>query len=287
MTVRDALIFGAHELKAHRCDAADPVRESEALLEAATGMPRERFFSDPSRRLTAAQARRYGSFLARRSRHEPLAYLLGSAWFLGREFAVDARVLIPRPATEHVAEAAIEAAKSRRATLFVDVGTGSGCIAVSAALSLPRAAVLATDSSASALAVARRNARRHGASGQVSFRKGDLAAPALASLRRADGAVLVANLPYIPAGSMRRASPCVRREPRQALVGGQDGLGHFRRLLKQLSARRRMAPASLFFEMLPGQYAALEAEVKKNFPGVRAGKILNFESVCVGLRADI
>lgn len=286
MTFRDALRDGARKLKSHRCDGADAVRESEALLSFATRVPRERFFADPGARLPAPAARRYASFLARRRRHEPLAYILGTAWFMGREFRADRRGLIPRPATEHLACSAIDAARAHGSDLLVDVGTGSGCIAVSAALDLPETRIVATDASPSALALARSNARRHGTAGRIRFRKGDLAAPALAAIRAARYPVVIANLPYIPAAMMRRLSPCVLREPRQALVGGKDGLAPYRALLTQLSAARPQGGIALRFESLPAQYGPLAALVKKNFPGARAGKIRNFEGTCVGLRAD-
>ncbi len=285
MTFREALLEGARKLKKHRCDGADAVRESEALLSFAACVPRERFFADPGARLSAPTARRYASLLLRRRSHEPLSYLLGTAWFMGREFRADRRGLIPRPATEHLVDSAVDAARELKSDLLVDVGTGSGCIAVTLALETKGTPVIATDASAGALALARTNARLHGAAGRIRFRRGDLAAPA-AAIRNAAAAVVIANLPYIPDSAMRRLSPCVLREPRQALAGGKDGLDPYRRLLRQLAAYRPSGTTAAFFEILPGQYARLASLVKKNLPGARTGKIMNFEGACVGLRAD-
>lgn len=285
MTLREALRIGAQELKKHDCPDVDPVREAEALLAFAAKVPRELFFADPDRTVSPAAGRRFRALIARRRRHEPLAYLLGSAWFMGIEFAVDPRVLIPRPATEHVAAAAIAAARRFHVTALVDVGTGSGCVAVAARLALPEGtAVYATDLSAEALAVARKNARRLGA--DVRFLRGDLLAPARARLARGRGRVIVvANLPYIPSGAMRSLAPELRREPRSALAGGRDGLAPSRRLLDQLASAA--ARADVFFEILPEQYGPLAEAVRRLFPAAAVAPIENHQKVVVGLRAAL
>lgn len=284
MTIGEALRSGARALKSHRCDEADPVREAEALLVMATGQARERFILEPKSALRADAARRYRSLLSRRRRHAPLAYLLGSAWFSGFEFAVDKRVLIPRPATEHVLTAALWAAIDRRTDLFIDAGTGSGCIAVTAALSLPAAKVVATDDSAGALTVARKNARRHGVAGRIRFAKGDLLEPAAAALSRADARpVIVANLPYVPAA--QRVSPCVRSEPRHAVFAPGDGTGPYRKLFRQLADLRAGRPFVLLCELLPRQYAPLRRELLKLFPAAEVTPIKNHQQRTVGLRA--
>ncbi|HTK04440.1 MAG TPA: HemK/PrmC family methyltransferase [Candidatus Eisenbacteria bacterium] len=284
MTIREALVFGAKALKPHRCDGADPVREAEALLVMAAGTSRERFMLEPGTELRAVAVRRYRALLSRRRRHAPLAYLLGTAWFSGFEFAVDRRVLIPRPATEHVLAAALWAGIEQRTDLFIDAGTGSGCIAVTAALSLPAAKVIATDDAAGALSVARKNARRHGVTGRIRFAKGDLLKPAAAALSGAEARpLIVANLPYVPAA--QRVSPCVRSEPRRAVFAPKDGTGPYRRLFRQLADLRAGRPFVLLCEILPSQYAPLRRELLRSFPAAAVTPIKNHQHRTVGLRA--
>ena len=282
MTLRDALRTGAQELRRHRCPGSDAVREAEALLVEATGAPRERFILSPDAAVRPAALRRYRSLLSRRRRHEPLAYLLGTAWFAGIELAVDRRVLIPRPATEHMLAAALDAG----AQLLIDVGTGSGCLAVAAALAMPGAKIVATDDSSASLDVARKNARRHGVAGRIRFVKGDLLRPAAATLSRThDRIVIVANLPYVP--SSARVSPCVRREPRHAVFAPKDGTGPYRELFSQLAALRPGRPFTLLCELLPRQYAPLRRAIIARFPAADVGPIKNHQRRTVGLAAKI
>lgn len=282
MTFREALRLGATRLGGHRCDGADPLREAEALLAFATGVSRERSLMEPGAAVAPSAARRFASLIARRAGHEPLAYLLGTAWFAGLEFDVDRRVLIPRPATESVLLAALGAAIDLRAGMLVDVGTGSGCVAVAAAVAMPGAKVLATDDSAPALRLARKNARRHGV--RVRFSAGDLLRPAAAALEGwRHPAAIVANLPYVPARA--KVSPCVRREPRRAVFAAGDGTGPYRRLFRQLAKVPRRAPTAVACELLPAQYAPLAKEFRRLFPDATAERIKNHQGRTVGLLA--
>ncbi|HTM69193.1 MAG TPA: HemK/PrmC family methyltransferase [Candidatus Binatia bacterium] len=282
MTIREALRRGAKQLRGHRCDGADPVREAEALLASATGLSRERMFMSPDLPLASGARRRFSSLVARRRRHAPLAYLLGTAWFAGLEFAVDRRVLIPRPATEHVLDTAVRAAVRTDAALVIDVGTGSGCVAIAAAKALPGARVLATDDSPAALRLARSNARRRSA--RVRFLRGDLLRPASAALTAARRpAVIIANLPYVPASSP--VSPCVRREPRRAVFAPGDGTGPYRELFRQLAAIPLRAPATIVCELLPRQYLPLDKAFRRLFPDARPERIKNHRGRTVGLIA--
>jgi release factor glutamine methyltransferase len=172
----------------------------------------------------------------RRAAGEPTAWLTGRRAFLGHDFRVDARVLVPRPETELVAEAAIAALPPEGAAL--DLCTGSGCIAVSVALARPGARVVATDLSPDALEVAGTNASALGAA--VSLLAGDLYAP-LAAGERFD--VIVSNPPYVPSGEIAGLSREVRREPRIALDGGVDGLDVLRRIVS--GAPPRLRPGGL------------------------------------------
>lgn len=285
MTIREAAIFGTRRLARHRCDGADAARESEALLSFATRGTREEMHVRPERPLGRAATARFRALIARRRGHEPLAYLLGTAWFMGREFRVSRATLIPRPATESLVEAALDGMGG--IATAVDVGTGSGCIAVTLAFALPRATVIATDASAPALRTARLNATRHQVNKMIVFKKGDLLAPARRFLT-AGPTLVVANLPYLPTGAWRGLSPDIRRfEPKSALLSGRDGLDASRRLVGQ-AAESRLAPGSrIVFEILPRQFAPLAAHLRRGLPNARVDRIRNLAGTIIGLRADL
>lgn len=275
MTIREALRHGAIKLRTHRCDGADGIRESEALLEAATRMPRERMLARPESRLSAAAAKKFRSLVAKRTRHAPLAWLLGSAWFMGREFRSDERALIPRPATERICDVAFDVAAERHPACAIDVGTGSGCVAVTLSLGLPDVPTFAIDVSARALALAKSNALALGS--PARFFRGNLLAPVLPLLRASGGPLLiVANLPYVPSGRIAKLSACVRREPRLALDGGRDGLDPYRALIAQIPED---AAFDLFCEIFPGQRRTLAALIRRRFPDASTVTISNGTAV--------
>ena len=170
---------------------------------------------------------RFEQLVARRIAREPVAYIIGHREFWGREFEVNSAVLVPRPETESVIEEAIEDARGGRPFgIIVDVGTGSGCLAVTLAVEFPAARVFATDISPASLEVARRNASRHGVAERITFVQGDLLDRVEA---RAD--LIVSNPPYVPSADADRLQPEVARyEPHSALFGGSDGLAVIRRL---------------------------------------------------------
>jgi len=190
------------------------------LLAAAIGVDRATLIADPGRGLQPDEARTFQDFARRRAQREPVAYILGRKGFRRLELAVDPRVLIPRPETEHVVEAALSLAPGAR---VVDVGTGSGAIALALADERPDLEVLATDTSPGALAVARGNAVRLNL--DVTFLEGDLLEPV-------EGPVdaVVSNPPYVRAAE-RLAPEIARFEPAEALYGGEDGLDAYRRLV--------------------------------------------------------
>jgi release factor glutamine methyltransferase len=189
------------------------------LLAAAMGVDRAALISDPGRGIEPAAARAFQEFARRRVQREPVAYILGVKGFRRLELAVDPRVLIPRPETEHVVEAALELPRGAR---VVDVGTGSGAIALALADERPDLRVVGTDVSADALAVARANAARLGL--PVEFLQGDLLDPVPGEID-----AVVANPPYVEVGSTL-APEIARHEPAVALYGGEDGLDVYRRL---------------------------------------------------------
>jgi release factor glutamine methyltransferase len=167
----------------------------------------------------------YESLIARRLTREPVSQIVGHREFWGLDFEVTRDVLTPRPETELVVQAALDASPRDRPLVIVDVGTGSGCIAIALAAELPRARLIASDVSAAALAVARRNAARHGVSQRIAFLHSRLLNP------ETDVDLIVSNPPYIPAGDAASLAPEVREhEPHVALFGGTDGLDAYRAL---------------------------------------------------------
>src|SRR5262245_18570546 len=207
--------------------------DAERLLASALGKDRSYLlahFQDP---LPESSADQFSKYIAERRQGKPIQYLLGRQEFRGLEFEVTPAVLIPRPETERLVEAAVERFSVGKPTL-VDVGTGSGCIAVATAAALPGARVIGTDLSEDALLVARRNALRHKDSDQIQFLSGDLlqALGALELEGKLEG--VLSNPPYVA----ERDLPSLQREvrdwePRMALLGGPTGLEIYRRLLPQ------------------------------------------------------
>jgi release factor glutamine methyltransferase len=217
-TVRDALDSALIALTAAGCDT--PRLDAEVLLATAMGVDRAVLIADPSRGVEPEPFREY---VQRRARREPVAYILGMKGFRRLELEVDRRVLIPRPETEHVVEAALGLPEGAR---VVDVGTGSGAIALALADERPDLRVVGTESSPAALVVARANAARLGL--DVEFVEGDL-------LEGVTGPIdaVVSNPPYVRAGA--RLEPELAYEPAGALYAGPTGLEIYRRLLPAVS----------------------------------------------------
>jgi release factor glutamine methyltransferase len=194
--------------------------------------------------LVAEEAAGYLALVERRLAGEPIQYITGETEFYGLPFHVTRDVLIPRPETEHLVEKALEVAVRFQAPRIVDVGAGSGAIAVTLACKLPQAAVTAIDLSSPALAIARQNAERNGVSGRIRFLRGDLLAP----VPEEQFEIVVSNPPYVPAGDRASLAVEVREyEPALALFAGGDGLDVYRRLI----------PAA-FAALAPGGFLAIE-----------------------------
>lgn len=198
--------------------------EAEWLLCAATGLDRVGLYLNFEKPLNPDELTAYRTMVARRGRREPLQHILGTQEFCGLEFQVSPEVLIPRHDTETLVNEALARASGARTVL--DVGTGSGCIAVILARRLPGAKVTALDLSSAALEVARRNADHNGV--EIEFVHGSLLAPVAG--RRFD--LIVSNPPYIPSADIDQLQPEVRHgDPRCALDGGYDGLDVYRALI--------------------------------------------------------
>jgi release factor glutamine methyltransferase len=228
-TVRDALEAAIDALAAAGCETAR--LDAELLLAQATGWDRAKLAAEPGARLPVGASREFGEMVRRRVRREPVAYILGRKGFRRIELLVDRRVLIPRPETELLVELALEAAPTK----VLDVGTGSGAIALAVADELEEAAVTAIDTSFNAVRVAQANTERLGLTGRV-----DVVLRGPSSLRGAepDGRafdLLLANLPYVSEDEWEDLAPEIREyEPREALVAGPTGLEAIEALAEEL-----------------------------------------------------
>lgn len=233
-----------------------PRLDAELLLAHVLGTGRLTFFAHPERLLTADEAAHFEAAIQRRLRREPLPYITGTREFLGLAFRVAPAVLIPRPETEMLVEtvaARLESAAGRDYPFrLMDVGTGSGCVAVGLAHRLPRATVVAVEPSSEALAVARENAAALGVADRIEWRSAPF--PEAVADRAGEFDAVVSNPPYIPDADLASLQPEVRDwEPRAALAGGPDGLYLIRALVRH--APRLLRPRGL---PAPSRLLALE-----------------------------
>lgn len=250
-----------------RASSETPRLDAELLLAHALGWSRTRLLAERQHMPEQAQIEAFDSFVARRENLEPVAYIVGHKEFYGLDFAVDRRVLVPRPETELLVERALalagrlaenEGRKLDRPLRIVDIGTGSGAIAVALALNLPDAEITAVDLSPDALAVAAINVARHNLAERVQLMQGDLLEPL-------DGQfdLIVSNPPYTIIDEIDEG---VRRhEPHLALDGGVEGLEVYKRLLAQAPARLQTGGA-LLLEIGAWQGQALVALARATFP---------------------
>ncbi|MDF2835680.1 MAG: modification methylase, HemK family [Paenibacillus sp.] len=265
MTFRQACVKAGAWLETSGVE--DGRSHAERLLLHVLGIDRAALLLAWNDLLPPDKGEEWQALVRRRATGEPLQYVIGEEWFFGRPFAVTPAVLIPRPETELLVEGVLAAADRlwpaatvqampassgsaeaiAAAPTVVDVGTGSGAIAVTLAAQRHGWRLSASDLSPDALEVARANAARHKASDRVTFVQGDLLAPFIARGSRID--VLVSNPPYIPAADMDGLQREVRdHEPRLALEGGADGLDPYRRMLEQLPLLPAM-PRIVAFEL--------------------------------------
>jgi release factor glutamine methyltransferase len=273
-SVREALDSAVIAIAAAGSDT--PRLDAEVLLAAALGVDRTALFLDPNREVVGAAVRAFQDAVRRRSAgREPVAYITGVRGFRHLELAVDARVLVPRPETELLVEIGLELLA--RGARVVDVGTGSGAIALALKSERPDLVVVATDVSADALAVARANAARLGIAG-VEFREGDL----LAGAGPVDA--VLANPPYVAEADRAALAPEIaRHEPPGALFAGPDGLAVIRRLMP---AAAGAGARLLAIELGEGQAAAVMGLMEEaGFARVEARRDLaGIERVVVGRR---
>ncbi|HEX7737667.1 MAG TPA: peptide chain release factor N(5)-glutamine methyltransferase [Ktedonobacteraceae bacterium] len=254
-TIRAALDAASQRLTAVRqlnlLPVDNPRLDAQLLLCAVLDKERSYLYMYPEQELTPAQEARWQTLLARREQGEPVAYLIEQKAFYGLDFTVDRRVLIPRPETELLVEAALADCRGRldsgQTPVLADIGTGSGAIPISIAVHEPRLPYLyACDVSPDALAVASLNCQRHDVSERVRLLQGNLLEPLPEPVD-----LLLANLPYVGTDEQATMTPDVLNyEPHLALFSGPEGLDLLQTLLREAQHSRKLRPgASLFLEI--------------------------------------
>ncbi|MGE3074325.1 MAG: peptide chain release factor N(5)-glutamine methyltransferase [Dehalococcoidia bacterium] len=240
MNARAVASEAAARLKA--AGVADAQFEAELLTREAAGVTRAQYFSGVD--LSQEESETVAQWVERRERREPAPYITGHREFYGRDFGVGTGVLVPRPETELLVELGLKELDANPAAVVLEVGTGSGAVAVSIAAERPSAVVIATEVSPAAMKFAEANSAKFGA--QVGFVLGSLSS----AIRRAD--VVLANLPYIPTWEIEALEPEVSRwEPRVALDGGADGYSLIRELVADCA--ERLCPTFIGLEVGYGQ----------------------------------
>jgi release factor glutamine methyltransferase len=266
VTLHDAVRGACARLAAVGIEAGEAGRDAELLARCALGWDRASFLARAFEPTPSGFEQAYEALVARRARREPVAYIRGAQEFYGRDFAVSRAVLIPRPETELLVEEALSWLATHHARAIVDVGTGSGCVAITLACETGRK-IWATDVSPAAIALARDNASAHGVEELVHCAVG-------AYLNPVEGPIdlVVANLPYVS----EQDAACLplevaAYEPREALFGGKDGLACIRALAER-AASRLIEGGALILEIGAGQDEAVR-ELVSGMPGMSLVRI--------------
>ena len=242
-------------------EISNSTNEVAWILEYAVGLTRLMIHTSPGQSVSEDDRQRAWECVERRATGEPLQHILGTQEFWGMDFIVSRNVLIPRPETELLVRAMLSRLPSQSSPIIVDVGTGSGCLAIALSAEIPNAIVLALDCSLMAIDIARHNACYHGKDDHVKFCVSDLLAPLLSANLVGKVTAIVANLPYIREEEMSTLSREVRDfEPKMALAGGPDGLVLYRRLLPE-AAKILVPQGHVVLEVGQGQARCLSEEV--------------------------
>lgn len=274
MSIKQALAFAAKQLQAKQIK--NPLFEAELLLAFALKKEREFLLAYPEKQISASVLTKYKKFINARARNTPFAYLCGYKYFYGLKFIVNKNVLVPRPETEMLVEEVLHRTGGMQPAIIIDIGTGSGCIPIAIAkelgLKASSSCFFAGDISATALAIAKKNARCHDVAAAIKFYKGDLLEPFLKLLNKPQiiehyaQIFITANLPYL-APRQIKASPTIQKEPWLALAAGKDGLKYYRKLFKQIRALAFPLPEiTLLIEIDHTQKNSLQKLLKQIFP---------------------
>lgn len=235
-----------------------PGADNDYFLRTALKVDAAALLINPQKKIPAATLKKILAWQKLRAKKIPVQYILHRAWFYGREFFVDKRVLIPRPETELL----VDVARHHQPQIIIDVGTGTGCLAITLKKLFPRALVHATDVSAAALMVAKKNA--HTQRTPILFHHKNLLKNFV--WPRTPKVLIVANLPYLPKNFKQHLSPEVKKEPARVLFSGTDGLDLYRQLFSQIAELKNSAQTiTLLCEIEPIQKNKLATLAKKFF----------------------
>jgi release factor glutamine methyltransferase len=281
MQLKEALIGSVQQLE--EAAVGSPRLNAEMLLMFVLGVGRAYLYGHPERELTEEEEDGYAEAIAERARGMPAQYIIGHQEFWGLDFVVTPAVLIPRPETEHVVEAALELAQGIERPWIVDVGTGSGCIALALASELKRAEIDAVDISADALEIAKANAARLQLAGRVRFRAGNL----LEGFGAEEFDLVVSNPPYVGECEADKVQAEVRKfEPHVAVFGGPQGTEIVTRLLEQ--AHRVLKPGGQLLVEIGFSQSEKVRQLAKEFEDVHFVEDLQgIPRVLVGRKAVV
>ncbi|HXK60367.1 MAG TPA: peptide chain release factor N(5)-glutamine methyltransferase [Acidobacteriota bacterium] len=255
LTLREAIHEGTNYLASHGLETAR--RDAELLVMNVVGKERAFLYTHPEWPLSDQERIKFCDWLQRRKDRYPIQYLVGFQEFYGRSFKVDPRVLIPRPETELLVDVSLELIAGRRESVHVaDIGTGSGCIAVTLACENPLVQVTATDISPGALEIARENAERLGCVERIEFVRGDLLEPLVQSSGR-NFDLILSNPPYVDDESTKIDYSVRTFEPPEAVFAGPTGFEIYQKILSGAPAVLHEG-GSLVLEIGAGQLEALE-----------------------------
>lgn len=237
MQINKALIWAEHKLKKIKTASLD----AEILLSHALNKQKSFLYTYPEKKLTPSQFVRFDKYVSRRAENEPAAYITRHKEFYGLDFKINKYTLIPRPETEHLVEKIL---KNKKIKTIADIGTGSGCIAIALAKNNPGLKIYATDISAKALAVAKKNTKLHKIK-NITFKKGNLLEP----LKNTKLDALAANLPYLSEKTYKKNYEQLKYEPKNALLAGKDGLDCYKKLFSQIN-KLKYKPKYIYIELI-------------------------------------
>lgn len=252
MTINDALNWGFAILKEKNIDSYH--LDTELILCFTIKKKKEWILTNPNFRLNINQIKRFKKLILKRSKYYPIAYILGHKYFFGLKFKVNKNVLIPRPETEILVDECLKIKSNN--LVIADIGTGSGCIAISIAKNINNTNIISSDNSKLALNIAKKNARLNNVA-NIKFIKSDL----LNNLKNENIDIIIANLPYV---SQSWDEKSIKYEPYNALYSGKSGLVHYFKLLKQVKELKHL-PQYIFLEIDPQQVNILNEKIKDLF----------------------
>lgn len=242
--------------------SSSSVLDAEVILSYVLKQNRSWLIANPEFKLTILQLIKLYWFINRRRKLMPIAYLTHNREFFGRNFFINKFVLVPRPESETIIEVVLETLSKETIDKIIEVGTGSGCLAVTLALETNNIPIVATDISFKALGVAKKNARLHKVSNKINFIKGNLLKPVLLDI--SSSTMIIANLPYLKTAELTTA---LKREPKLALDGGTDGMKYYNELLNQVANLNIKAkPKYLILELHEPTAIFVQKLITKYFP---------------------